>query len=319
MNITLPRFTSRAVSACALLFMSMLLAVSVPVATVNAQAAAETQAVKELKQKVLKEIDRRLENFEKTRKSLSIDIHISSNGTTFQVKGLNDKDTTKNKDTLPSEFKDKVKKFIEKVIEQLKAMQEKVTNTMSLGDLKSLAKNIDAQFQITQLTDVQAAVTKAIESLSGVFDKLKKTAGGLQSQIAKIRKCLSGNTDKSTCVDLNLNGEGVVTSAQSQLDNISTMMTTIGSILASSITLVMALVATFSGMMGGLGGLGSLGNLGNLGNISDLSGMLGGLGGLSGLMGSFSAITSQIGIANGMAGNASGLLGSLTSFINLPI
>lgn len=330
---------------------SLLLAAYAPMASIaGAQAAGDSLKLQQLKQKAGQELDRRIANLEQTLKQLEVDVHLDNEGLQASASGKNGSaSATVNKDGVNAtaegkngsaslsagqdglnvaievtpQIKDKVKQLIQKFIEKLKSMKDRVENSSQLSDMQSLGKSIDSQFGLDQLTNVQGTVTKAIESLTSVFDKLKSTKDDLQSQITKLKDCAAGiksgegsidinasdgnvNVKASApgCDDLDINSSEIVDSAQSQLDNISTIMSTISSILASSIALVTSLISSVTGLMGGLG------NLNSLGDVSNLSS----LGNISGLLSSFTALTSQLGIAGDMAGSASGLLGNLSNF-----
>lgn len=345
------RIKTRWVAIAGFMLLSLLLAAYIPMSTVNAQAAAEASKLKDIKQRATKELDRRIANLEKTLNGLSVEVQADSGGASVTANKENGgnasitvaQDGLNAEVNLPTDIKTKAKEFLQKMIDQLKKLKEKVEGTTSLATIQSLGKNIDSQFNLDQLTQVQASVTQAVESLTGVFDNLKTTAQNLQGQVAKIKECVksvrdgtgsvSGNASVSGkdananvsgngggCEGLNVSSEDVAAQAQSQLDNIKTMMTTIGSVLMSSVTLLTSLITQFGSLTSGLGNLGSLGNLGNLSNLTssgDLSKLTDSLGSITGMMSSFSAITSQLDLAGGMAGNLQGLLGTLTSFINI--
>ena len=344
MNIRLFSVSRNRATATVLLLLSMLLAIYGPVSVTNAQAVADTQKFKDLKEKVLNELDRRLDNYKKTRTSLDNEIKIMNEESSFSATS-DDSDTplTTNKTGLIGKFvlsdktKGKIKQFSDEVIEKLQELRVKVEDTTSLEDLQSFASGIDEQLQLTQLVDVQAAVTNAIEGLTGVVDKVQTTFDNMRGQVNKMKECISANnqdtsasTSTPNCDDFNLSSEEVIVSAESQMANIDTMASIIKSVLASSVALLTSLVSTLSSLLGNLGNLDSLGNLGSLlggGSLSsalsgssdddNMNGLLGSGGSLSGLLGSFSAITSQLGIANGMASNAQGLLGNLTSYVSI--
>lgn len=330
---------------------SLLLVAYAPMTSIaGAQAAADTQKLKDMKQKAQQEIDRRLTNLQETLKKLEVDVHldkegfeasksgengsssvsVNKDGASANVEGKNGSTATANIGEdganfdleISPQLKEKVKELIEKFIEKLKGMKEKVLDTSKLTDMQSLGKGLDSQFNLDQLTNIQGTVSKSIESLTSVFDKLKSTKNDLQSQVTKLKECLNGVKSgdgtvdanvkdgkasvKATapgCDDIDINSEQVVDSAQSQLDNISTIMTTIGSVLSSAIAIVTTLVSSLSGITGGLGDLGSLGDVSNLSS----------LGNLSGIMSSFTGLTSQLDILNGLSGNAGGLLGNLSN------
>lgn len=363
---------SKLIMATCMLMLSMLLAAYGPMASISgAQSAIDASKLQDLKQRAISELDRRINNFQKTLDSMKIDVtaSISKDGASAKVetnRGSAEASMDKNgakvstenqnggsssfsigKDGLnatvsfPGTIKEKAKQFLQKIIEELKQLKEKVKSATSLDKMKSLAQNIDSQLGLNQLGQVQSAVTQAIQSLTGVFGKIKETAKNLQGQITKMKDCLkSGNAKVDVngsassaggasgsaslngegCEGLNLDSDDIAKQAQSQLDNISTIMATIASVLSSAVALLTTLVASFSSVVGSLGSLGSLGNIGNLSNLSslgDLSSLAGSAGSISGLLTSFTGLASQLDVANGMAGNVQGALGPLASLINL--
>jgi hypothetical protein len=327
-HYTFPIFSSKKLIVGFLLLLSVLLTAYSPMASYSQAQTVTNNALQELKQKATAEITRRLADYKKTMESLKVDVHLDSTGSSANATSANGSTTTTvGKDGLstnvaiPSGIQDQVKQFMQKMVEQLTGLLGKVQSTDSLSGMKSLSENIDTQFNVDQLTNVQATVTQAIESMTGVFDKLKTTFSGLQSQVTQLKECESGAVSGSgasvACDDLNVSSGDTATQAQSSLDSLSSIMTTIASVLASAVSLLMTLVTSFSGMMGGMGSLGSLGNLGNLGSMTDLSSLTGSLGSMTGMMSSFSAITSQLDITSLMSGNAFGNLSSLTSLINI--
>lgn len=344
MTIALPFRSKNMMTTIMLILLSMLMVAYAPMASVShAESAVETQKLSALQEKAMTEIDRRITKFQKTLDSLNTDATVSNDDSSTNATG--DKGNTsitldKNGLTTSVELspatKDKVKQYLQKTIDQLKATRQKVKDAPTLKNMQTLGQNLDAQYQLTQLTDVQASVTSAIESMTGVFDKLQATAADLQSQITKVQECTQGiasgeakvnvKAEKSDvsidasapgCDDFNTSSGEIAASSQAQMDSIKTIMTTISSVLMSSVALLTTLVSTFSSMAGGLGSLDSLGNLGNLGSITDLGSMTSSLGNISGLMSSFSAITSQLDIAGGMSSGASGDLSSLMNLINI--
>lgn len=354
--------SSKKLVALAFAFLSILLVAYAPMVSYSTAQSVQNGKLQELKQKAISEIDRRLEGYKKTLASLEVNVNVSSDSLSINASaGTNtpSPSATPNSDNqfaaftlgkdgltgllaVPETVQDKVKQFLEKMIQQLTALKDKVMNENSLSDMQGLGQNIDSQFGLGQLTQVQAAVTQAIESMTGVLDNLKTTFNDLKSQITKVKECtksfLKGDATVSGSVttegaSVSAEGEGcegisvdsseIAAQAESQMASLTTIITTISSIIASSLTLLMSLFSSFGSLTGSLGSLGSLGNLGNLSNLmgggaggmGQLSGLMGSAGNITGLLSSFSAITSQLDIANFMSGNALGSLGSLTSLL----
>jgi hypothetical protein len=315
MNYSLPFISSKKLVLFFFLFLSVLLAAYAPMSISNALSAADTTKLQELKKKATDELDRRIAKYEKTMKSLKVDIQIENDTTSTGASGSKGLESI----TLPSKLQDQSKQFMQSIIDELKVLKGKVKETTSLEAMKGLGANIDTQFAVGQLTDVQATATQAIESMTGVFDSLTSAFNGLQGQVTKVNECAKTNSNGS-CGDVTEDKAAVAASAQSQLDSISTIMTTIMSVLMSAISLLTTLLTSFSGMAGGLGGLSSLSSLtgllgGGAGGLGDLGSLTSSLGSMTGLMSSFSAITSQLDITSLMSGGAMGSLGSITSLI----
>lgn len=283
---------------------SLLLVAYAPMsAIVGAETAAEMQKVQQLKQKAVKELDNRIKALEGTLKKLNSDVRIDNIGLSAS---LNDNNGRNASVTVSPDTKKKAKELANKYIAELKELKQKVTDTTSLADMQSLAKSIDSQSKLTQGVTVQATVTKAVESMTGVFDKLKKSANGLQSQVTKLKTC-AGEESADSCAKLDVKNEQIVAQAQASLDNVKTVLTTIGSILLSVIAIVLSLVTSMASMTGGLGSLSSLGDVSSMG----------GLGNLGGMLSSFTAVGSQLDLASGLGGNANGLLSSVSSITSL--
>lgn len=358
-----------------LLLASILLTAYTPMASFSMAQSVTDAKLKEIKQKAVTELDRRISNYQDTLDSMKNDVQLSDPSTadngssdkesgsitcvksdtgtagtkspspTSSISSLVDKDGMSSTVGLPCGLKDKVKQFLQKMVEQLKSLKSKVEQTTSLTKMQGLAQNIDAQFGLNRVTQVQALVTQAIGSMTGVLDKLKAAFANIKSQISAIKECSRRQAKSQTssmtsasdgtitvtasqCAKVNANGEDVADQAKLQLDGLATIISTVGSILMSAIALLATLVSSFASILGGLGSLGSLGNLGNLSNLmggaggsSGLSSLLGSAGSVSGLLGSFTGILSQLNITQFMSGNLlSGLgdISGLLSGLNLP-
>lgn len=290
------------------ILLSVLLIAYSPMASYSGAQSAEAAQLQKMKQKAIDEINRRIANLNATLKKLEVDVHLDNESASASANGSgNSASVAANSDGLAAhvevkpDTKNKVKDLTQKFIDKLTAMKEKIQNTTSLQEMQTLAKGVDSQFQLDQLANVQGSVTKAVESMSGVFDKLKTTTADLQSQVTKMKDCAK-DKNGTGCVALGDVNESVASSAQSQLDSTSSMMSSIGSILLSVVSMLISLVTSFSGMVGGLGSLSSLGDVSSLGS----------LGGMGGLLSSFTAISSQLDIGSGMTGSVSNIFSSLS-------
>ena len=300
-------FTSQSkILFVAVMLLSMLLVAYSPMASYSGAQSVEAAKLQELKQKAIKEIDRRIANLQSTLKKLEVDVHLDNKSASATANGnsasvsANEDGVSANVEVKP-DTKKKVEDTVKQFIDKLTAMKEKIQNVTTLQEMQSLAKGVDSQYQLDQMANVQGAVTKAVEGLTGVFDKLKTTISDLQSQVTKLKDCAK-DANGSGCANLGDVSEGVASSAQSQLDSTSSMMSSIGSILLSVVTMLLSLVTSFSGLLGGLGSLSSLGDVSNLSSLSSLTG----------LFSSFSAISSQLDIGSGMGGSVSNILSSVS-------
>lgn len=285
--------------------LSLLMVAYGPLVTMTSAQSATNAKITQLKEKAGQEIDRRLTDLKKTLKSLESDIKLENDKINDAIATNSGGTDTTTKVELQGTVKTQVRDSLQKMIDKLTVIREKVASASTLSEIEELGKSIDSQFQLDQVTNAQGAVTKSIESLTGVFDKLKTTAKNIQSQVTKVKECTSSESAQTAegCEKVNNEvAKDTATNAQSQMDNIKTILSTIGTVLMSAITLLATLVLSFSGIAGSLGSLTSLGDVS--GNSS--------LSGLTGIMSSFTAITSQLDIAGGMGGNAQGLLGSLS-------
>lgn len=355
-----------------LMFSMVLVAYSPMAAYTNAQAA-NTNKLKEMKEQAVKELERRIDGYKKTLESMDTDVKLSKETSSVKVSsdqgksGVTltklcaedkpssaspspspipsssfslDKEGLTGTIALPCSLKDSTKGFLQKIIENLTNLLGEVKGTSSLKEMTALGENINAQFGVNQLTDVQALATKSVESMTGVLENLKSSHNKLKGQVDGLKECTKGlkngetelkssvtvNGAQVNCGEFDLSSSDIADQAQGQLSNLTTVIKTISSVVASAVALLMSLVASFSGMAGGFGGLGSLGNLANLGSMlggggsggmGDLSSLLGSAGSVSGIMSSFTAIISQLDIANFMSGSAAGGLGSLGNLVNL--
>lgn len=365
-------FSSKGIVLPLIVMFSMVLVAYSPMAAYSSAQTANANKLAEMKEQATKELERRIAGYKKTIESMDTDVRVSKETSSVKVtsdKGevsgtlerlcMDDKSTASpsasptptgsfklDKDgltgtiALPCTLKQKTKEFLQKVVEGLTGMVDKVKGASSIKEMTALGDNINAQFGINQLTEVQAVVTQAVESMTGVLENLKSSYNKLKGQVSGLNECTKGLKDGETelkgsvtlegaqvnCSEFDLSSSDIAVQAQSQLSSLSTVITTISSVIASSVGLIMSLVTSFTGMAGGLGGLGSLANLGNLGSMlggggsggmEGLTSLLGSGGNITGLMSSFTAITSQLDIANFMSGNAAGGLGSLGNLVNL--
>lgn len=287
--------------------------VSGPMVTYTSAQAATDAKIAEIKKKALKEIDRRIESLNKTKAQLEKQIKLENESidNAMRILGLTQEDIdTKFKTVaLDSGIKTKSLEATKAVTVKLQDLRKEVEAAKTLDDIQRLAKVVDSQYKVDLAAHLQGAVTKAIEGFTGVFDKIKSAFNDAQSRVSKLKECTQ-STDNTipSCGNQRYSVEDadIAKNTQSQMDNIATMLSTVGTVLMSAIMLVATLVTSFSGLLGGLGDLSSLGDVSNLSS----------LGSLSGLTSSFTSILSQLDIVSGMGGNISTLLGGVTGMLS---
>jgi trimeric autotransporter adhesin len=283
---------------------------------VHAQSAADTAGLTTLKQKAVDEINRRIANLQTSIQGLSYNV-LSGTSSPTATPAITTTTTT-----IPDGVGDQIKTYAQKTIDELRALLTKVSSASSLTDMQKLADNVNSQFSLNQVTDVQASATQSIDSMSSVYSQLTSVLSSIKGQVAQLQACTSSDgassSSSSDCSGLNTsNASSVLSTSDSQLSSISTITSTIGSMLTSAITLLITLLPTFTSMLSGLGGLGSIGNIGDLSNITDLSKLTSTAGSMTGILSSFTAIISQLDIGNGMSGGAFSSLTNLSSLINI--
>jgi hypothetical protein len=334
LQFALPVFSTKKLLAPFFILLSLLLAAYSPMVSItSAQQAVDLTHLQDLKQKALSELDRRIASYNKTLSTMKIDLTANNTGLNTTVTAG---DGSTKKLSLTNDYKTQVKQYLQKVVDELTQLKEKITNTTDLTNMQQLGQNVDNQFGLDQLTNVQSAATQAVQSMTGVFGKLQTAFDNVKSRVTQLKECLksqfgsvaddthtptpSPSGSAANCDEFQNQSTDSATQADSSMQVLSTIMSTIGNIIASAISLLLSLFTSFTGMLGGLGSLGSLGNLGNMANLGSLGSLTsgaGGLGNITGLLSSFTAITQQLDITNGMSGNAFGSLSSLGSLIGI--
>lgn len=159
---------------------------------------------------------------------------------------------------IPKDLKTKLQESNQKAIDKLKDLKAKVEATASVDDLQTKAKEFDQEFKDIAAANIQAAVTKALDSQTKVLDRLQVAASSLQTRVNKLKDCLqsvsanasgsvasgtaSGSVNASApgCTDLNVdaNSGDQGQSLQDRLNEIKSTLQTIRSFLSSTIALV---------------------------------------------------------------------------------
>lgn len=149
--------------------------------------------------------------------------------------------------TISSKAKDTVKKYLEKAVQSLEDFKNKVEKATSLESLQELAKKIDAQLGINQLSQIAAAVTQAVESVSGVFENLSTTYENLNGQFLALKQCVKNigngestatltidkNTFEVACDEFNVGTQQIEEQAQALLGSLATAVASVGAVMTS--------------------------------------------------------------------------------------
>ena len=301
--------------------LSLVLVAYGPMSSYSQAQEVEAEATQELKSKVLNELNRRIDNYQKTIQSLSVDVHVDSadsgrSTSSADKKGSYTTGYTYDDDgfhgdiSIRSELKSKVKQYVQKVVKGLRALAEKVKNSTSMTELQKLADNVDTQYAMDQTTQVQGAVTQAVDSVNGVMDSLKTGFNAMQERIAQMKACAKGlkPSPETTinCDDFDLSRQNAADNAQLQLDNLKSIVSTISSMVASVVSLLSALVAQFGSLVSTLSG--------NLADMAGSSGLKG--GGASSLRTSYAGVLSQLNLVSSMSAGANGSLSDLSEGIS---
>ena len=304
--------------------LSITLAVYGPMVTYSHAQSVSAAELQALKQKVSTEIDRRIMTYQKSLDTLGVDAGVSKDTSEASV------DPMKNVVKLPSGLEDKVEQSLERMINQLKALKTKANEASTLSSVQSIAKNLDPQYALGKLTQVQAAVTQSVETMTDTLASLKSATTKLESQIVLIKKCqdaqqkgqslsdVPGVGSGVSCNDFKLDSDELYEQAQLKLDGIETTVATNGSLVAASVSVLNGLVLQFDALTKSLGGPGGLKNIDNVGNLlssTQLNKLTNDLAVVDNLLSAFSAVTSQLDISSVMAVNGSSELTLLSEAI----
>jgi hypothetical protein len=160
--------------------------------------------------------------------------------------------------SIPKELIQKLQDSNKKAIEKLTALKTEVQATASVQDVQVKAKQFDVEFKEIATANVQASVTKTIDSETKVLDQLQVAANNIQTQVNKLKECIQGGSASASGSVSNTSANGSINasapgctsfnvdansgdngqSLQDQLDEIKSSLQTIRSFLSSSINLV---------------------------------------------------------------------------------
>jgi len=116
--------------------------------------------------------------------------------------------------SVPKDLKAKLQAANQKAIDKLNNLKTQVDATTNLSDLQAKAKEFDQEFKDIAIANVQASVTKAIDSMTQVLDRLQVAADNLKTQVVQLKECLKNGT-----FDANASKDGVNVSVSSFADN----------------------------------------------------------------------------------------------------
>lgn len=333
----------------ALCLLSVLMAAYAPMSLHSEARAIENNAVAHLKERLTTEINRQISGLKTTLSSINIEAKSDSSSASATVTSdagniaatavCDTSETQKDSDTLagatlsfeggtltgaivlPCSMVDQVKGFIEKGVDGLKDLLNKVKDAVSLENLQKLVQSVADSLRETIVTSVQGLLTSAVASVTGVLDKIKAAFNDISSRVTQLGQCLFGNEwSISTSLDLT-KSEGLkagVTanptakdgseevaggenckeveasiSSQDVIDAGKKLMEVAKPVIQMGISIVMSVVALLPSI------------------ISSLTGILSGSGNIGGIMTVFTSALSQLGNVTSMLGNVSSLFGGL--------
>lgn len=168
--------------------------------------------------------------------------------------------------SIPMNLMDKLKGVNEKAIAKLTEIKQKVKASTAVADVQAAAKEFDQHAQEFAVANVQANVSKAIDSMTKVLDRLQLVSNNLQTQLNKIKQCaaktnasanasVNGKANASAtasvqgCADFAVSASTADAEAalQAKLDQVKSNIQTVRSFLASSINTVAQLNASYKG------------------------------------------------------------------------
>lgn len=189
---------SRKASVFLITLLSLLLATHGPmVSFTSAQTAIDGEKVK---QKVLKELDRRIAVQQKyldnaKKRNTSVDKNFEQ---TIELEERFNKSTAVNTSVVATKAasddskkrQQKSEEVMQKTLDGLKTLRSQVSSATTYAALQKLANNTDAQYGLNRLVQVQAAVVTAV-------DNAKAASVALQNVVKNHRKVLQ---TQSTCL-----------------------------------------------------------------------------------------------------------------------
>lgn len=268
---------------------SFTMAVVAPLADVGHAQSVTTAKLQQIKQKAASELDRRMQKLEQAEKNLDSTVTISGSSVADKI-------------VFAPETKSKSKKFIEDYQARLVQLKQKMQSATALTDAQKLATAIDSQYVLDKTVASQGAVTKAIESMTLSYDKLKIMSQDLESQIDKVREC-ADNSTLDGCSGVGTGAEAKADTADAKLNVAKQQIASVQSLLLTTLTLQKANIDT----------VGTVTNkLGNLSNLMDVSGNTE-LKPFEELQSSFKGVTSQATIAYTIAASAQYILAEVAT------
>ena len=298
-NDMLVLFRSKLFIGVALL--SVLLAAYNPMALTSSAEAITESYVKTIKDKVVKELDQRISSLNKDLTKLKSKSMVTTTETTTIGQ-----DSLTSTVALGTDVVSKAVASTESMIKQLTDLKTKATDATTVEQIQKLALAVDGQFLIDTVTGTYNKVMVAISSATAAFGKIKSTQASLKAKVDACTTSVESGTASADCPGASTSSVSKVSSAKSQMDGLTSIMSTIGSILMTVLPMILSLATSLIGMASSFGGIA------NLGSTSDLSSIG---GGLSNVTQSLTSIVSQLGLSNGLSGNAQSVLGTVTSLI----
>lgn len=280
---------------------------------VSAQAAADAEKVK---QRVIKELDRRISVHQKaldaTKKGYElIDKHYERSN---EVRDrMNQRLGIKNDPMIKiredsKKLRESITQSMQKTIDGLKNIRDQVNSTTSFGGLQTLAKNVDAQYGLNRLVQIQSAVAVAIDNAKAASETLKTAISNQRAALKKQLACYQPSTsqDSANCSDYTAStttSEEINQRLNKSLDQADAQAKTFAQVIDSMLVLFKSVTDGFANILTAKLGIQS-GSLDQLGR-TDLVKLKSATESVDGLFSSLRAIVNQLNVANTFLKNAS--------------
>ena len=314
MNMALPKSWSSGAFVIVTVLLSFIIATYSPMTSfVHAQTAADSERVK---QRVIKELDRRIAVQQKaldaTKKGYDlIDKNYERSNEARQRMNERFGITTDPMIKIREDNKkmqESITTSMQKTIDGLRNVRNQVSATTSYASLQALAKNVDAQYGLNRLVQVQGAVVLAIDNAKAAVETLQLSIKNQRTALEKQLACYkpAGGQDSASCGDYVSDvptSEEINQRLNKSLDQAESQAKSFAQVIDSSLALFKALTDGFANIVQAKLGVQS-GNLDQLGR-TDLTKLKSASESVDGLFSSLRGIVTQLNVANTFLKNAS--------------